>query len=79
MKKLFLLPASLLLMTSLNAKNLNSEIALINMATSDLSGIDTDDTKCQNAILDFYKVVAKKGEQNVKVIKQYKDCMAKKQ
>lgn len=79
MKKVFLLLTALFLATLLNAKNSDKEIELFNMATDDLRGIDVDDIKCRDAILNFYSIVAKKGEQNVEVVKQYKECMAKKQ
>ncbi|MBQ9291714.1 MAG: hypothetical protein IJ211_00435 [Campylobacter sp.] len=79
MKKLFLLLTALFLASSLSAENSDNQIALFNMATDDLRGIDVDDTKCRDAILNFYSVVAKKGEQNAEVVKEYKECMAKKQ
>ena len=48
------------------------------MVTEDLSSIDISNTYCEQAILDFYSVVAKKGEQNAKIVKKYKECMVQK-
>lgn len=79
MKKFFLLLTALFLATSLNAMTSKDRIAIFHMVAEDLSNIDISNTKCEQAIIDFYAIVAKKGEQNAKVIKDYKDCMAEKQ
>ena len=80
MKKMFLLLTTLFL-ANLNAKNIdNIEVArLAGLASDDLRGIKVDDTECQNAIINFYGIMAKNGEQDIKLTKEYKDCIAKKQ
>ena len=78
MRKVVLLLTALFLTNSLNAITSNDKIALLHMVTEDLSSIDISNTYCEQAILDFYSVVAKKGEQNAKIVKKYKECMAQK-
>ena len=78
MRKVVLLLTALFLTNSLNAITANDKIALLHMVTEDLSSIDIINTYCEQAILYFYSVVAKKGEQNAKIVKKYKECMAQK-
>ena len=78
MKKFFLLLTALFLATSLNAMTSKDRIAIFHMVAEDLSNIDISNTKCEQAIIDFYAIVAKKGEQNAKIVKKYKECMAQK-
>ena len=78
MKKLVLLLTALFLANLLNAENLDKRVALLNMTSDDLRGIEVNDDKCQNAIINFYAAIVKNGEQDINLTKEYKDCIAKK-
>nr|MBP3723971.1 hypothetical protein [Campylobacter sp.] len=73
-KLLFLICLANSLMFAQNLQNYE----LINLATNDLRGIEVDDEECQKAILDFYSLVVKDSKLNIKLTKEYKECMYKK-